>query len=129
MKERVHAVYCEDTKGIIVENHGYPVAGVILDSWCPNSVVGHVAIDEPMALRVLVKELFTYVFITAGRGILIGTTPSTNKKAIKFNEHLGFKPVSTIKDGYAVGVDFIIYQMNKADCRFIPKEIRLQEVA
>ena len=129
MKERAHCVYCEDTMGVVIEDEGKPVACAIADSWCPNSAMGHVAVDDPRALRLLLREFFTYVFVTGGRGILIGTTPSNNKPALKLARGMGFKAVTSIKDGYSPGVDFVVFQLNKEDCRFIPKETRLQEVA
>ncbi len=129
MKNLAHCAFCEDTMGVVILDHGVPVACAIADSWCPNSAMVHVAVEDPRALRMLAREFFTYIFVTSGRSILLGTTPSTNKAALKLSKGMGFKDIAVIKDGYAAGVDFVLFRLNKADCRFIPQEIRLQEVA
>lgn len=119
--DRAECNACSDTKGIVAYNEeGMLVAAIALDSWSYNSVAIHVAIEDKWVFRHgFAEECFNYIFNVCERGILLGATPSNNEKALKFNRHLGLKPIYTIKDGYAVGVDYIVQELRKEDCRYI----------
>jgi hypothetical protein len=115
------------TKGIVaVDASGKPCAVVLLDNWTPTAVTGHVAIENPMAMRKLHKELFKYVFVDCGKKMLMGVTPSNNEKALKFNAHIGLTEIARIKDAYDVGVDQVVIQLLREDCKYITQ---LREVA
>lgn len=117
---RAECNWCEDTKGVIAYKNLEIVGAVILDSWSFNSVTIHLAIEDPMTLRHgYPEEVFGYVFNTCGRNIILGATPSDNLKALKFNKHIGFTEVYRVKDGYKVGVDFVIFELRKENCRYI----------
>jgi RimJ/RimL family protein N-acetyltransferase len=58
--------------------------------------------------------------------MMLGITPSDNVKACKLHKHLGFTEIARIKDAYDVGVDQIVFQMLREDCKYIAK---LKEVA
>jgi hypothetical protein len=51
--------------------------------------------------------------------MVIGSTPSDNKKALKFIKHIGLKEVYRIPDAFNDGVDAVITMMKKDDCRWI----------
>lgn len=99
------------------------VAGVLFDTWTENSCQAHIVIEEPMVLRHgFLEECFNFVFNTANRKMLLGYVSSNNEKAMKFDKHIGFEEVHRIKDGFADGIDIIIYQMLKENCRFIEQK-------
>lgn len=115
------------TGGIVaIDSYGKPQGIVLFDQWAENSVMGHIAIQNPMAARELPFEALDYVFNTCGKGIFLGAIPSDNPKSVKFNKHLGFEVVYTVKDGYAVGTDILLMQLRKEDCKYITK---IKEVA
>jgi hypothetical protein len=117
---RAQCNFCEDTKGIVAYKDDQIVGAVILDSWSHNSVSIHLTIEDPLILKNgFPEEVFNYVFNTCDRGIILGATPADNLKALKFNKHIGFKEVYRVKDGYKVGVDFVIFELRKEDCRYI----------
>lgn len=79
----------------------------------------HVVIQKPEKLtRRMVQETFRYAFETCGLVAVFGLVDSTNAAAIEFDTRLGFKEITRIKDGGLDG-DFILFQMNKADCRWL----------
>jgi hypothetical protein len=121
VKDLIKPNFTENTTGIVcVRDNGTPAGAVILDSWTANSVQGHLGAETPMVWRAgLHKEAFKYVFETAGRKIFLGLTPSDRLEAIRFHDKIGFKQVCRIPDGFADGIDYILYQMNKEDCRYI----------
>ena len=127
LAERAKCAWTDDTRGIVGYRDGILAAGVALDSWSKTSVCIHVAIEDPMVLRHgLVEETFRYIFQVAGRSLVIGVTPGDNKRALRFNRHLGFREIYRIKDAYDVGVDYVVQELRKEDCRYIDhgQEIR-----
>jgi hypothetical protein len=92
------------------------------DAWMPNSVAMHVAIDEPIAVRHLLKPAFGLPFLHYGKGVIVGTVLSTNEKALAFDKNLGFREVGRITDGWAVGVDLVFLEMRREECRFIDQQ-------
>ena len=119
VKELIDPVFCEDTKGIVAVKDGEPIGVMLLDQWTETSVQCHIGIVNPICLRRMPYEFCNYVFNTCGRKILIGLTPADNKKAMRLNEHLGFKEVMRMKDAYKQGVDYVMYLMDKTTCKYI----------
>ena len=115
------------TRGLIaVDKDEKPQGVVILDNWAENSVMGHIAVQHPMAMRKLPFEALDHVFNTCQKGMFIGIIPADNPESLKFHTHLGFSEIYRIKDGWAVGIDYIIVQLLKEDCKYIN---RIKEVA
>lgn len=89
------------------------------DGWTPNAVVMHVALDTPIALKYLLRPAFEYPFIQLGLGIALCAIRGDNVKSVKLTEHVGFKEVYRIKDCFGKGIDQMIYEMRREDCRWI----------
>ncbi len=122
MADNAKPCVTEDSRGITALKDGEPVAVCIMDNWSHNSCMMHIWIGNPMVLRHgFAEEVFGFVF-SNGREKVIGITPSDNQKALKFNAHIGFQEIGRIKDGYKVGVDFVLTELNKSECRFINGE-------
>ena len=121
LESRADCNWCSDTKGIVAYNEeGMIVAAIALDSWSYNAVFIHIAVEDKWVFRHgFAEECFNYIFNDSGRRILLGATPANNEKALKFNRHIGLKPIYSIKDGYADGVDFIVQELRKEDCRYL----------
>ena len=112
---------CEDTKGITaLDGDNVPQAVCVFDSWSHNSCIIHIWINNPFVLKHgFAEEVFNFVFSEeSGRTKIIGITPSDNLKAVKFIKNIGFKEVYRISDGYKVGVDYVVTEMNKDKCRY-----------
>lgn len=95
------------------------LAMVGYDAWTPNSCSMHVAIDEPIAVRKMIKPAFAIPFKELGRGVVTGSVLSTNTKALAFDKHLGFKEVGFIPDGFQPGVGIHILMMRREECRWL----------
>lgn len=121
LSQQMRIKLCEDTKGIIaVNDQGQIVAAVVLDSWSHASVQAHIWIENPFAIKHgLLHEVSRYVFEDCGRLVIIGVVPGDNAKALRFDQHIGFREVCTIKDGFDVGVDYHILEMRKEDCKWL----------
>ena len=118
----------DKTRGLVAldKKTGEPQGLVLLDNWLGNSVMSHVALQNPMAARYLEPEVMKYVFDTCGKAMMLGTVTSDNEKALKFDKHLGYKELFRIPSAHAEGVDLVVLQMLREDCRYFKK---LSEVA
>jgi RimJ/RimL family protein N-acetyltransferase len=95
------------------------LAMVGYDGWTPNSCIMHVAIDEPIAIRRLIGPTFQLPFERLNRGVVLASILSTNGPSLKFVRRLGFEKLGAIRDGYAVGVDLVVFQMRREKCPYI----------
>jgi len=89
------------------------------DDWTPNSVQMHTAILFPSVIRSLLRPAFMYPFVEAGRKVIVGITPGDNAAALKLNRHLGLREVYRVKDGWKDGIDVVIQEMRRHECRWI----------
>ncbi len=118
------------TRGIVaMDKKGQTVGVCLADGWTHTACNVHVSVQRPMCLRRLFNEFAGYIFVTCEKQIMIGIVEATHSRALKLNKNIGFKEIYRLEDGYAAGVDQVVMRLNKADCRFIHKDYRLQEVA
>lgn len=103
----------------IEERDGRILGMVAYDGWTPNACSMHVAIEEPIAVRRLVRPAFRIPFVELKKQVVIGMVLSTNLKALKLDEHLGFTIRGRIPDAWAPGVDLILLSMRRDECRFL----------
>ena len=130
VKSHLMTPISDATRGIVaVDGLSVPCAVILLDGWTHSAATCHIAVQNPMALRGLLHELAHYVFTVCEKQMLIGITESSHEKALRLNAHMGFTEIYRIKDCYAPGVDQIILQMKKEDCKYLPAEQRIQEAA
>jgi hypothetical protein len=115
------------TRGLIaIDSSGVPQGVILLDNWTENCVTGHIAIQKPMALRELLPELCDYVYHFCGKSMILAGIADDTPKALKLVKNIGFKEIYRIKDGWDVGIDLVLTQMTKDDCRHTQK---IKEVA
>lgn len=67
----------------------------------------------------LLKWAFRLVFVYNNRNLVTGLTPADNEKALRFNKHIGFREVYRVPEGYKPGVDYVLQEMTKAECRWL----------
>jgi hypothetical protein len=101
-----------------VRNEG---AMVIYDGWTPNSVQCHIFSSSPRFLfdKVFVREIFTYAFIQCDKQLVYTITPEISKTSLKLSKALGFKEVFRQKDGWDIGVDMVVKEMRRGECRYL----------
>lgn len=97
------------------------ILGVVgFDAWNGASCEMHVAGEGNWVTRDLLYATFDYAFNVAKLKVVIGMVPSTNKKAIRFDKHVGFEEVARIKNGTSDG-DLVIMQMRRENCRYLER--------
>ena len=118
--ERTRCALSPGARGIeAVDDAGRIRGMVIYDGWTENACQAHMAVDSPIVWRHLLRPVFAYPFLEAGKGVLIGTIPSHNHKSVAMTRALGFREAHRVRDGWAPGDDMIVFEMRREDCRFI----------
>ena len=102
-----------DAKGILATNNGSPVAGCVMDYWRDSCVQIHQVILNPFVIRSGWLDVLGEAIVGEGRSTAYSFVPESNTKALKFNKHLGFKETGRVKDGWEVGVDYILLTIDR----------------
>jgi len=120
IKNLAECVWCEDTKGLVAWKNGKIVGAVALDSWSYNAVNIHIALEDSHIMRHGFPEaVFGYIFDTCDKGVVIGVTAASNERALRFNKRVGLEELYRVKDGYNIGVDYVIQELRKEDCKYL----------
>jgi len=69
--------------------------------------------------KQLLKASFDYPFNQLGIEKAFGIVNSNNVKAIEYDKKLGFKEAVRFAGMHEDGGDLVVFEMNKADCRWI----------
>lgn len=101
----------------IDERTGRIVGMVGYNLWTKNSVNVHVAAESPSVWRSLLAPGFKCGFGYVE--VLLGVVYGDNAKSQRFARKLGFKETHRVKDGAAKGVDLVLFEMRKNECRYL----------
>lgn len=102
------------------------VAAVGYDHWTPNSVQMHIWIPRPQEVsKSFFREGFRYPFEMCDKGLVIGLTPGNNAPALHFNRRVGFKEVYRMRDAWDKGIDVVVQEMRREDCRWLRRSHEL----
>ena len=124
-KERNPLSTVSDMTSILAYNvdTGERLACCVMDTWTETSCQVHFAIDNPFVIRHgFFQEISKFVYDTAGRLIMYGLVPSDNTKALTLDKKIGFREITILKDAFKRGVDYVLLEMRKEDCKFNASE-------
>jgi hypothetical protein len=107
-----------------VDEAGRILAMVGWDGWTRSACCIHVALEHPAAIRLVLELGFHIPFVVAGLSTVVAQVVATNKRSLKLVRHLGFREVGRISDGWDRGVDLVLHEMRRDECRFIQKQDR-----
>lgn len=101
-----------------VRNEG---AMVIYDSWTPNACQVHIYSSSPRHLlnKQFLTEIFTYGFIQCDKGKLFTITPANAEESLRVSKALGFREVYRQVDGWDVGIDMVVKEMTRSECKYL----------
>lgn len=92
---------------------------VAYDSFTHNSAQISIALETPVAWRVLARPSFQYPFEELNKGVLIALVSSANLRSLELTEHVGFKPTYRIEDAILPGIHLVLFEMRKKECRWL----------
>lgn len=101
-----------------VRNDG---AMVVYDSWTHNAVQAHIYSTGPRFLMdpKFLREVFSYAFIQCEKGLVYTITPSDAEASLAVSKALGFTEVFRQKDGWKVGIDMVVKEMRRNECKYL----------
>ena len=102
---------------------GRLVAGVIYNNFGGANANMHVGAEEGARwmTRDFLRAAFDYPFNQLKLRRLTACVHSNNRRAIRFDEHLGFKYEGTQRHYYTDG-DMLIFGMLREECRFLERK-------
>lgn len=126
MRERTHIIMCEDSEGLVVyDETGKILACCVADSFTVDGCCVHFAIDNPLVIRRgFFEAIARHLYIDRGRRRLWGMVPDNNDKAFKLDKKIGFTEVARIPNAIQEGIGYIIMELRREDCRWLPEELR-----
>jgi RimJ/RimL family protein N-acetyltransferase len=89
------------------------------DGWTSNAVTMHIALENPAALRSLLGPAFRIPFLNLGRGVALASVLGNNARSLALVKSVGFREACRVRDGFAVGVDLVIFEMRRDECRWV----------
>ena len=107
----------EGAQAIGWQRDGEMVAGVWYESWNPQAITTHIAIDgriTPYFLHVI----FHYPFMQLGVQKIVAPILEDNSDSIRLVEKMGFTEEARLHNVHPAG-DMIFYVMNKQDCKYL----------
>jgi hypothetical protein len=117
---------CDITTGFkaikVIDDSGKIHGMVGYGNWTANAVVLTIALDNPLALREVLKWGFRYPFEQCNRGIALAVVRGNNKRSLSLCRKVGFREVYRVKDGIDIGEDMVMFQMRREDCRYIARK-------
>lgn len=109
----------EDSRGIIARRDNEIAAACVFDNWLEGSVQLHLIVLRPLVTRHGFIDAVFKAAYGEDRGLILAWVPSGRTAAIKLNRHLGFTEVCRIHGGYRPGVDYILMQLKREDCKYL----------
>lgn len=104
---------------VVNEATGQIMGMTAYDAWTETSAQMSIALDSPIAWRALAGPAFKYPFQEADRWLLLAMVASDNQKSLRMTSHVGFRQTHRIKDAVRKGVDYVLFEMRRNDCRWL----------
>lgn len=108
-------------RGVLNVSEDHIGAAIIYDGWTPNAVQVHVYSSGPVHLfnPDYLREIFAYGFVQCNKGKLFTVTPADATASLAVSRYLGFTETYRMQDGWAVGIDMIVKEMRREECRYL----------
>lgn len=99
-------------------------AVAVYERWTGTDCSVHLISDQrPGWLsRRFIAAGFTYPFVVGGLQRMTGLVPASNKRALRLNQHFGFRIEGALRRGADDGGDMIVMGMLREECPFIGKD-------
>lgn len=101
--------------GVCIYHNFVPIKMVDGKPWYGLCEISFAAKSPKWATRRTISNLLRIPFLQYNVRKVVTVIPSTNKRAIRFNEGIGLKPEGTLRHHYAKGVHACIHGMLKSE--------------
>jgi RimJ/RimL family protein N-acetyltransferase len=115
---RVPVPLAQGMRAIGVERDGQVVAGALFEGYNGRNVWIHLAGEGPgWVSRPFIRACMRYVWIDLGCARISCHVVASNRAAIRFNEHFGWRREAVLAGAAADGGDMLVYVMTREECR------------
>ncbi len=119
-RSKLHISFGDDLKGLVAYKDNEIAAVVGLHDWTDTACFAHWVIDKPLVLRHgFFEAVADYVFRQTGRDKIFGKITTQNVRSLRLAKHIGFTELCRMKDGYRKGVDMVLVELTKENCRYL----------
>ena len=100
---------------------GEPLSGFIIDRYTGKggSCWTHFAGKPGWITRQKLKQISTYLFIHLECGVVYGVVEASDQTVIDIDKKIGFRELVMLKGHFSGGVDGLLLEMKRDDCRWI----------
>lgn len=126
-KQRLDFAASEDMRGLVAYDMdtAKTLAIFVMHDWTATSASVHQVIFNTLVLRhKWLEEVAHFMFDIAARLKVYGLVPDNNVKALSMNEKIGFEEVARLEDAVDIGVDYIVMELRRENCRYWVSEQR-----
>ena len=123
IQQHVGLLRVEDTCGFmgIDTEKNETIMACVMDNWLNSCVQLQFICTKTIALRHgFIETCFDFVFNEKGMNGAYALIAENNEPSLKIAKHMGFKEKTRLTDAYADGVDFILFEMLRKDCKYLP---------
>jgi hypothetical protein len=110
-------------------NSGELLGVVAYNAWNGRTCSMHCAGDGNWINRELLRAAFEYPFVTCDMALVLAPVPADNRRALRLDQHLGFKPIYRVARGWSWDVDLVFLGMHRHECRWLNSRQLLKEAA
>lgn len=130
-RKRTSVVPSLDEFGIIgVDEKGLAAGAVVFDTITPEAMNVHLAVENPAVLRRGLLNIAARVaFDDMDKKRLFGLVPDNNERALKMNNHIGFREVTRVPDAIVEGVGIVIMRIDRDGAGQRWLETKMEEAA
>ena len=119
-------IECEDSQGIVAidADTELPVGAVVVDNITETSVQAHFMVTTPILMRhSFLEEACGYVFNGLGKDMMLVQIKDDNEASLSVTDKMGFETLIHIENAHCEGVGYIVKQLKKENCTFIPQVV------
>jgi len=96
---------------------------IAMNGFMGNTCQVHIAMADNFhfAPRVFISAAADLLFNHLKRERIIGFVNSHNKKAMRFDRHMGYEEILRLPKAHDDGGDIVIFSMTREQCKYLPK--------
>jgi RimJ/RimL family protein N-acetyltransferase len=99
-----------------------PMGVVAYNGFCGRVCSMHIAGEGNWISREFIRAAFDYPFRQLELEAVLSPLAATNHRAMKLDTHFGFREVHRVENGWEPGIDLVILQLRRSDCRYLEKD-------
>lgn len=129
-QDQLGVIFFDDARAIGWGNGETIRAVAVYERWSGNDCCVHLVSDRRPGWmsRHFLAAGFKFPFVQGRVRRITGLVPASNVDALRLNTHMGYRVEGRLRCGADDGGDLIVMGMLREECRFLPREFRMEEI-